>query len=114
MFRTHWATDGIIKNLREEAEKTYTEYELTAIFDKYKSFHGKAKVRLYKDGRKELISYTTHVATIANGVATVNGTYSTTTLRHLIEFLNQDSFTVTTKAQVELLANTGNEQRVAC
>lgn len=49
---------------------------------------------------KTLISYSTEVATIANGVARVRGTYSNTTLRHIKEFLKQEGFKAENSKQI--------------
>lgn len=65
-------------------------------FDSRKSFYGKAKT----DGRK-LWSYSTLVAEIVNNQPIVYGTYSATTLRHIKEFLNQNGFEASSKAQIE-------------
>lgn len=47
-----------------------------------------------------LTSYSTEVATIANNVARVRGTYSQTTLRHIKEFLKQNGFRADTAKQI--------------
>lgn len=47
-----------------------------------------------------LTSYSTEVATIANGVARVRGTYSQTTLRHIKEFLKQNGFRADNSKQI--------------
>lgn len=68
------------------------EYELLPKFDNAKSFYGKARVRIEK-GIRILRSYNTDVAEIEpNHRAKVYGTYSTTTLRHIKEFLKQEGF----------------------
>lgn len=59
--------------------------------DSRKSFYGKANV-LYQEGKLILESYGTKVAEIVNGKPRVFGTYSTTTLRHIKEFLKQNGF----------------------
>lgn len=74
-------------------------YELRTIHDSRKSFYGKAQV-IEHDGVKTLKSYSTHVARIKDGKATVNGTYSPTTLRHIKEFLIQNGFKAETKRQI--------------
>ena len=73
--------------------------ELKCIFDTRKSFYGKAIVRV-DDNRLILKSYDTDVAYIENGVAVVNGEYSTTTMRHIKEFLKQNGFKAETTKQV--------------
>jgi len=81
--------------------------ELTPQYDARASFYGKARVEATSDMLK-LISYTTHVATIyldtnnliGGNKATVKGTYSQTTLRHIKEFLKQNGFKAETSAQI--------------
>lgn len=75
-------------------------YQLTPKYDSRASFYGKANVEV-DDDEIRLISYTTHVATIKDGKATIKGTYSTTTLRHIKDFLKQHGFKADTKAQIE-------------
>jgi hypothetical protein len=75
------------------------EKELQVQYDPRKSFYGKAKVR-GDGGRVVLESYGTDVASIENGKAIVNGTYSQTTLRHIKEFLKQNGFKAETSAQI--------------
>ena len=75
-------------------------YELNASYDSRQSFYGKARV--IEEGNKQtLISYNTEVATIENGKAKVNGTYSATTLRHIKEFLLQNGFDADSKKFIE-------------
>ena len=76
------------------------KYELNPIFDGSKSFYKKANV-LEDGSKKALISYSTKVAEIIDGVAIVYGTYSKTTLRHIREFLRQNGFMANNKAQIE-------------
>jgi hypothetical protein len=73
--------------------------ELTPVNDSRASFYGKAKI-VNVDKEIQLHSYDTHVATINNGKVTVNGTYSTTTLRHIKEFLLQHGFKAENKKQI--------------
>lgn len=74
-------------------------YNLDTRYDSRASFYGKAKVtELY--GAKRLYSYDTHVATIDLGMATVFGTYSATTLRHIKEFLKQNGFKADNAKQI--------------
>ena len=75
-------------------------YELNANYDARNSFYGKAKV-IEQDNKKTLISYNTEVATIENGIAKVNDTYSQTTLRHIKEFLLQNGFKADSKKEIE-------------
>lgn len=56
----------------------------------------------YNSSIARLYSYDTHVASIKNGVtAEVYGTYSSTTLRHIKEFLKQNGFKADSKQQIE-------------
>ena len=89
-------------------------YELSARFDSRKNFYGKAFVEFWNDKRKEeqrLLSYGTHVATIITKYkddagfdsetrAIVYGMYSSTTLRHIKEFLKQNDFKAESKNQI--------------
>lgn len=76
-------------------------YELSTRYDTRQSFYGKARVEEQNNGDLDLISYTTHVATVrANGTAVVYGTYSQTTLRHIKEFLAQNGFTANNSKQI--------------
>ena len=84
-------------------------YDLEPRHDSRKSFYGKAKV--YKDdkGHLLLMSYSTIVAEITDGIATedgrstvkVNGWYSATTARHINEFLYQHGFKTMSKKEME-------------
>ena len=74
-------------------------YNLESKHDGRKSFYGKARVT-ETDDTKVLTSYQTEVAKISNGKATINGTYSDTTLRHIKEFLKQNGFEASSKKQV--------------
>lgn len=78
---------------------TMQTIELQAIYSSQKSFYKKAHVRITETAR-ELISYTTKVATICDGKVVVHGTYSVTTLIHIKEFLKQNGFEATSKAQI--------------
>ena len=75
----------------------YTDLEPR--FDARKSFYRKAQVISIINGL-QLQSYTTIVANIINGKATVFGSYSDTTLRHIKEFLKQNGFKAETKKQI--------------
>lgn len=75
-------------------------YELEARYDSRASFYGKARVEVHEDGTKRLWSYSTHVASIKGGKPMVFDTYSTTTLRHIKEFLKQNGFKAETSKQV--------------
>ena len=74
-------------------------YKLRPIHESKKSFYNKAIVR-EENGKKTLRSYQTDVAYIENGKATVNGTYSQTTLRHIKEFLKQNGYKAETSKQI--------------
>lgn len=84
-------------------------YELQPQYDRRKSFYGKAKV--YKDdkGHILLMSYSTIVAEITDGIATedgkptvkVIGYYSPTTARHINDFLYQYGFKTMCKKEME-------------
>lgn len=65
---------------------------LEPIYTDVKSFYNKATVIKYDNGDKELLSYTTKVAMVKEGEAEVYGTYSSTTLKHIKEFLRQNGF----------------------
>lgn len=75
--------------------------ELKAIYDRRKSFYKKAYVITENDGTLKLISYTTEVATVKNGKLHINGFYSTTTLRHIREFIEQNGFKNGSKKELE-------------
>ena len=80
--------------------KDLQEYYLIPRHDSRASFYNKAKVRI-NDGDLELISYTTRVAVIhSDDTASVYGSYSNTTLRHIKEFLRQNGFKAESKAQI--------------
>lgn len=74
--------------------------DLIPRYDSRKSFYGKAKVQSEK-GVKTLYSYGTPVATVENGKARIRGTYSSTTLRHIKDFLQQEGFSAGTKKDIE-------------
>ena len=76
--------------------------ELKPIYSNQKSFYNKATI-IREDGAVKLQSYSTIVAEIRNGKAKVFGWYSATTTKHIKEFLQQNGFTVGTKAQLEKL-----------
>lgn len=76
-------------------------YELEARYDARASFYGKAKVVPTEFGGLALWSYDTKVAEIYKDEAVVFGTHSTTTLRHIKEFLLQNGFKAENKKQIE-------------
>lgn len=75
------------------------EYYLEPKYDTRDSFYNKAIIRI-TEKRKTLISYATEVAYIENGKAFLKGIYSSTTLRHIKEFLKQNGFKALNKAQI--------------
>ena len=75
-------------------------YELNSQYNNQKSFYGKAKIIEYKNGDKDLISYTTKVASIINNKLFIYGYYSNTTARHINEFLLQHGFKKMSKAEI--------------
>lgn len=76
--------------------------ELTPVYDRCKSFYGKAHVE-EENGEKRLISYTSHVATIKDGsyVLHEKAACSMTTRRHVNEFLRQWGFDGLSKKEME-------------
>jgi len=76
------------------------ETKLIPQYDSRKSFYGKANVRT-ENGKLILRSYDTDVAHIENGKAIIHGTYSTTTKRHIKEFLKQNGFKADNSRQIE-------------
>lgn len=74
-------------------------YSLNTQFDAHKSFYDKAKVIDFEDSNIELRSYDTPVAAFRNGElelydytsVTKNNKLSTTTERHIREFIKQFS-----------------------
>lgn len=56
---------------------------------------------MYEGNSKVLYSYNIKVAEIKDGKPIVYGTYSTTTLRHIKEFLKQEGYKAETKEQIE-------------
>lgn len=76
-----------------------SESELTPKHDARASFYRKAFVK-NENNKLILRSYNTDVAFIENGKATVNGTYLSTTLGHIKEFLRQHGFKAETKEQI--------------
>lgn len=85
-------------------------YELEAIHDSRKSFYHKVIIEssIADNGLVKLYSYDTHVCTIdVNAIETVDQVKlepawdaSSTTLRHVREFLRQYGFKADSKAQV--------------
>ena len=75
-------------------------YYLDCRYDSRASFYNKARVKYFNDDTKILTSYDTTVAVIKSGKAYINGTYSQTTLRHIKEFLKQNSFKAESSKQM--------------
>lgn len=82
------------------------QYDLTTKYDSRASFYGKARIEVDYPV-VSLWSYSTRVAQIEyngqpddKGKATVYGTYSQTTLRHIKEFLLQYGFTAVNSKQI--------------
>ena len=87
------------ENIKESKSlKEAPVYDLETRYDSRKSFYGKAKVDEREDGSKVLYSYGTPVVGIKDGKATLlnRGYYgwssSSTTLRHVKDFLQQEGF----------------------
>ena len=76
-------------------------FELFPRYDRRKSFYGKARIVEHENGDKDLISYTTTVASIKNNILYVYGWFSQTTARHINEFLLQNGFDPMTKKEME-------------
>jgi len=84
-------------------------YELQPQYDRRKSFYKKANVYRDDKGHILLMSYSTIVAEITDGIATedgkptvkVNGWYSNTTARHINDFLYQHGFDTMSKKEME-------------
>lgn len=66
-------------------------FELSARYDRRKSFYGKANVIDHENGTLELKSYNTIVSRCVNGKVEHLGTWSQTTTRHQREFERQFS-----------------------
>lgn len=76
----------------------FETYNLNTHYDFAKSFYGKAQVLENEEEEiKILKSYDTYVCIIKGFHAFITGTYSTTTLRHIKEFLRQNGFKIGTK-----------------
>ena len=84
-------------------------YDLEPQYDSRKSFYGKAKVYRDNDGHLLLKSYETIVAEITDGMATADGKptvnvygwYSSTTARHINDFLYQHGFNTMSKKEMD-------------
>ena len=76
-----------------------TKTELMPVIDSRKSFYKKAYT-LTEDDKIILLSYSTRVAEIKDGNAKIFGTYSSTTLRHIKDFLYQNGLKIGTKKEL--------------
>ena len=79
--------------------ETNNTFELETRFDSRASFYGKARVEI-EGSKYTLFSYNTKVAYIEDGKAHVLGYWSTTTMRHIREFLKQNDFEVGSKKEI--------------
>lgn len=76
-------------------------YILEPQYDTRTSFYNKARVKIDTENNiKTLFSYETKVSYIKNGIAIVLGSFSTTTTRHIKEFLKQNGFKVESTKQI--------------
>lgn len=76
-------------------------YDLNPQFDSRKSFYNKAKVDTGDKGDKnKLYSYNTLVAELKDGKPVVYGTFSSTTLRHIKDWLKQLGFKADNAKQI--------------
>ena len=89
-----------------------TRYELECIYDTHKSFYSKAFVEIQEASNvcnycKTLYSYNTKVASVfidrftSEKTLEIYGFYSSTTLRHIKEFAQQEGYPAMTKKQLE-------------
>lgn len=76
-------------------------YDLRPEHDSRKSFYNKARVETGDNNdQNKLYSYNTLVAEIKDGKPVVYNTYSSTTLRHIKEWLKQNGFKAETSKQI--------------
>src|SRR3990172_2111151 len=97
-----WFNESQRHALARQGIKTGRKIDYAEMYPQYdarKSFYGKVDVR-EENGRMILQSYNTDVAYIENGKAVVRGTYSSTTLRHIKEFLKQNGFEAESSSQI--------------
>lgn len=73
----------------EIESQSVNHFDLDARYDSRKSFYGKAKVYVMKDGTQVLVSYSTIVSIYKDGKVTHFGKWSQTTTRHQREFERQ-------------------------
>ena len=79
------------------------QYNLEPRYDSRKSFYGKAVVKTEDEKVFTLYSYNTKVCEIDNDTVrlyNVANLFSSTTLRHIKEFLKQHDFKADSKAQI--------------
>lgn len=76
--------------------------ELSPVYNNQDSYYGKAFIISNRDGGVALKSYDTIVAFLdSDGYLSIRDTYSSTTLRHIKEFMFQNHFTVGTKHDIK-------------
>lgn len=95
--------EGENEQLNAKYNGDFVKY-LEAIFDSRNSFYKKAKILKYNDVLY-LQSYETIVAKIEDKTPFVFGWYSTTTARHINEFLKQNNFEAMTKKEMQKINN---------
>ena len=77
--------------------------QLMPVYENVKSYYGKATI-IHHSNKIQLQSYDTIVCELTeSGKAVIFGTYSSTTLRHIKEFLRQYGYKVGTKKELEKL-----------
>lgn len=101
---TKMDSDFLDEALKSSKNKKLTEapiYDLHPQFDSRKSFYSKAKVDTgYKGDKNKLYSYGTLVAELEDGKPVVYGTFSSTTLRHIKDWLKQLGFKADNAKQI--------------
>lgn len=101
---TKMDSDFLDEALKSSKNKKLTEapiYDLHPQFDSRKSFYSKAKVDTgYKGDKNKLYSYGTLVAELKDGKPVVYGTFSSTTLRHIKDWLKQLGFKADNAKQI--------------
>ena len=89
-----------MENFEEIKGDVKNIYKLSVRYGNCQSFYGKAHI-IVTDKGQYLKSYDTIVAKIENNKPTVFGWYSSTTGRHINEFLQQNGFNKMTKKEME-------------
>lgn len=81
--------------------ENFEKIELRPVIDRRKSFYGKAKILIDKQGNKFLKSYDSIIAEVVNGKVKINTDVylwdSQTSLRHLRDFLYQLGYEIGSK-----------------